>query len=153
MKEAPSENRGRLFEWGGGTEHTLKTCRLLLARGDHVHYPLASPIHGGGGPRKRWKGLASGDNASYSFLHHSGGTPFGGWRHHLCPGGKCVTGFSVAQGLPTNPVPLPPRFAVGRWVLGGVPHDFNGKRREAYFVPCIEESPAQPDKGGCGGPA
>jgi hypothetical protein len=40
-----------------------------------VHYPLASPIHGGGGPRKRWKGLASGDNASYSFLHHSGGPP------------------------------------------------------------------------------
>ena len=29
--------------------------------------------------------------------------------HHLCPGGKRVTGFSVAQGLPTNPVPLPPR--------------------------------------------
>ena len=59
-----------------------------------MHYPLASPIHGGGGPRKRWKGLASGDNASYSFLHHSGGTPFGGWCHHLCPGGKHVTGFS-----------------------------------------------------------
>ena len=59
-----------------------------------MHYPLASPIHGGGGPRKRWKGLVSGDNASYSFLHHSGGTPFGGWRHHLCPGGKHVTGFS-----------------------------------------------------------
>ena len=50
-----------------------------------MHYPLASPIHGGGGPRKRWKGLASGDNASYSFLHHSGGTPFGGWRYHLSP--------------------------------------------------------------------
>ena len=46
------------------------------------------------------------------------GHPFGGWRHHLCPGGKRVTGFSVAQGLPTNPVPLPPRFAVGLWVLG-----------------------------------
>ena len=40
-----------------------------------------------------------------------------------------------------------------RWVLGGVPHDFKGKRREAYSVPCIGESPAQPDKGGCGGPA
>ena len=40
--------------------------------------------------------------------------PFGGWRHHLCPGGKRVTGFSVAQGLPTNPVPLPPRYSVGR---------------------------------------
>ena len=43
--------------------------------------------------------------------------------------------------------PPSPRFAVGRWVLGGVPHDFNGKRREAYSVPCIGESPAQPDKG------
>ena len=69
-----------------------------------MHYPLASPIHGGGGPRKRWRGLASGDNASYSFLHHSGGTPFGGWRHHLCPGGKHVTGFSGRCCSPTNPV-------------------------------------------------
>ena len=41
-----------------------------------------------------------------------GQVPFGGWRHHLCPGGKRVTGFSVAQGLPTNPVPLPPQL---RW--------------------------------------
>ena len=32
------------------------------------------------------------------FLHHSGASPFGGWRHHLCPGGKRVTGFSVACG-------------------------------------------------------
>ena len=39
----------------------------------------------------------------------SGPSPFGALRHHLCPGGKRVTGFSVAQGLPTNPVPLPPR--------------------------------------------
>ena len=30
-------------------------------------------------------------------------------RHHLCHGVKRVTGFSVAPGLPTNPVPLPPR--------------------------------------------
>ena len=36
-----------------------------------------------------------------------GSAPFGGWRHHLRPSGKRVTGFSVAQGLPTNPVPLP----------------------------------------------
>ena len=76
-----------------------------------MHYPLASPIHGGGGPRKRWKGLASGDNASYSFLHHSGGSPFGGWRHHLCPcsGGTMGAGhFSqfargvAAKGKPYN---------------------------------------------------
>ena len=61
-----------------------------------MHYPLASPIHGGGGPRKRWKGLASGDNASYSFLHHSGGTPFGGWRHHLSPQESMSLDFRVA---------------------------------------------------------
>ena len=88
-----------------------------------MHYPLASPIHGGGGPRKRWKGLACGDNESNSFLHHSGGTPFGGWRHHFCPGGKRVTGFSVAQGLPTNPVPLPPQRSwghYGRWTLRSI---------------------------------
>ena len=30
-------------------------------------------------------------------------------RYHLCPGGKRVTGFSVALRLPTNSVPLPPR--------------------------------------------
>ena len=41
--------------------------------------------------------------------------PFGGWRHHLCPGGKRVTGFSVAQGLPTNPVPLPPQLYWGHY--------------------------------------
>ena len=39
-----------------------------------------------------------------------GSSPFGGWRHHLCHGVKRVTGFSVTQGLPTNPVPLPPLF-------------------------------------------
>ena len=38
--------------------------------------------------------------------------PFGGWRHQLRHGVKRVTGFSVAQGLPTNPVPLPPQL---RW--------------------------------------
>ena len=32
---------------------------------------------------------------------------------------------------------MAPRFAVGLWALGGVPHDFKGKRREAYSVPCI----------------
>ena len=111
-----------------------------------MHYSLASPIHGGGGPRKRWKGLASGDNASYSFLHHSGGTPFGGWRHHLCPGGKHVTGFSgrcasLQHGYhrltgfsgrccsPTNPVrwcnsssfaTLLKRGHYGRWTLRSI---------------------------------
>ena len=33
--------------------------------------------------------------------------PFDGWRYHFRPSGKRVTGFSVAQGLPANPVPLP----------------------------------------------
>ena len=115
-------------------------------RGTMCITPLASPIHGGGGPRKRWKGLASGDNASYSFLHHSGGTPFGGWRHHLCPGGKHVTGFSgrcasLQHGYhrltgfsgrccsPTNPVrwcnsssfaTLLKRGHYGRWTLRSI---------------------------------
>ena len=101
-----------------------------------MHYPLASPIHGGGGPRKRWKGLASGDNASYSFLHHSGGTPFGGWRHHLCPQESMSLDFRVAvlpystaitdsldsqvaaaplriQFAGVTPVPLPPQRSWG----------------------------------------
>ena len=35
------------------------------------------------------------------------------------PGGKRVTGFSVALWLPTNPVPLPPPAPLGSlWVLG-----------------------------------
>ena len=38
--------------------------------------------------------------------------PFGGWRHHLAP--------AKAGAL---------------WVLGNVPHDTKGKRREAYSVP------------------
>ena len=33
------------------------------------------------------------------------------------PEGKRVTGFSVAQGLPTNPVPLPPPIQGALWVL------------------------------------
>ncbi len=37
-----------------------------------------------------------------------GPAPFGADAPPL-PKGKRVTGFSVAQGLPTNPVPLPPR--------------------------------------------
>ena len=108
-----------------------------------MHYPLASPIHGGGGPRKRWKGLASGDNASYSFLHHSGGSPFGGWRHHLARWEAChwilsrlTAPYSTAitdsldsqvasaplriQFAGVTPVPLPPRFAGALWVLGSV---------------------------------
>ena len=115
MKKAPSENRGAFFwtrPLGVKVQMVQKVQRVqrvkeggfaanimgrqsrpalklaspcLQGEGDHVHYPLASPMDGGGGPRKRWKGLASGDNASYSFLHHSGGSPFGGWRHHLSP--------------------------------------------------------------------
>ena len=38
--------------------------------------------------------------------------PFGGWRHHLCPAGKHVTGFSGRDAPPTNPVPLLPQL---RW--------------------------------------
>ena len=44
-------------------------------------------------------------------LYHSGGCPLWWLAPPPCPGGKRVTGFSVAQGLPTNPVPLPPRCA------------------------------------------
>lgn len=43
--------------------------------------------------------------------------------------------------------PPSPRFAVGLWVLSSVPHDSAGKRRVAYSVPRMGESPAQPDKG------
>ena len=54
------------------------------------------------------------------------------------PGGKRVTGFSVAQGLPTNPVPLPPLFEGALWVLSIVPHDTTGKRKAVYSPPpCI----------------
>ena len=51
-----------------------------------------------------------------------GSAPFGGWRHHLCHGVKRVTGFSVAQGLPTNPVPLPPLFRghYGCWAMASI---------------------------------
>ena len=40
-----------------------------------------------------------------------GSAPFGGWRHHLSPVGKRVTGFSVAQGLPTA------RLSPTHWIL------------------------------------
>ena len=56
-------------------------------------------------------------------------------RHHLCHGVKRVTGFSVAQGLPTNPVPLPPLFEGALWVLSIVLHDTKGKRRAVYSAP------------------
>ena len=87
-------------------------------RGTMCITPLASPIHGGGGPRKRWKGLASGDNESYSFLHHSGGTPFGGWRHHLCPGGKHVTGFSGRLTAPYESSSFATPCSGALWTLG-----------------------------------
>jgi len=45
------------------------------------------------------------------------------------------------------PPPSPPASLVGLWVLSIVPHDTEGKRRAVYSVPCIGESPAQPDKG------
>ena len=90
-------------------------------------------------------------------------SPLGALRHHLRHGVKRVTGFSVAQGLPTNPVPLPPRCigraakgkrlygqagrltspdlhilcrmcTVGLWVLPNKPHDAAGHRR-AKFPP------------------
>ena len=44
-------------------------------------------------------------------------------RHHLCPGGKRVTEFSVACRLPMNPVPLPPRRSrghYGRWAFESI---------------------------------
>ena len=41
----------------------------------------------------KW-GMEAGNLCVILFSYHSGGTPFGGWRHHLCPGGKHVTGFS-----------------------------------------------------------
>ena len=54
-------------------------------------------------------------------LHSS--SPFGALRHHLRHGVKRVTGFSVAQELPTNLVPLPPRCAVGQQSAGNhLPH-------------------------------
>ena len=77
--------------------------------------------------------------------------PFGGWRHHLYPKGKHVTGFSVAfgslqhgyhrltgfsgrLGSPTNPVrwsdsssfATPVQGAL--WVLSSEPHDTIGRR-------------------------
>ena len=62
------------------------------------------------------------DEQYYDELVAYGGfPPFGALRHHLRHGVKRVTGFSVAQGLPTNPVPLPPRCAVGLWMLSNVP--------------------------------
>ena len=88
-REGSDGSEGAEGSEGEGGRQSRPALKLaspcLQGEGDHVHYPLASPIHGGGGPRKRWKGLASGDNASYSFLHHSGGTPFGGWRTTFPP--------------------------------------------------------------------
>ena len=49
----------------------------------------------------------------------SAAAPFGGWRHHLRHGVKRVTGFSVAQGLPTNPVTCFPVEEVRRSRIGG----------------------------------
>ena len=86
-----------------------------------MHYPLASPIHGGGGPRKRWKGLACGDNESYSSCTIPAAPPLVAGATTL-PGGKRVTGFSVALRLPTNPVPLPPPVQghYGRWAFRSI---------------------------------
>ena len=82
-----------------------------------MHYPLASPIHGGGGPRKRWKGLASGDNASYSFLHHSGGTPLWWLAPPPLPRWEACHWIFGSLRSPINPVPLPPRFTGALWTL------------------------------------
>ena len=88
-----------------------------------MHYPLASPIHGGGGPRKRWKGLASGDNESYSFLHHSGGTTFlVAGATTFAPVGSMSLDFRVAA-LPYKSssfaTPLK-RGHYGRWTLRSI---------------------------------
>ena len=69
-------------------------------------------------------------------------SPFGGWRHHLRPVGKRVTGFSVAQGLPMNPVPLPPRK---RWD-NKASRDYYLKGGTMHSTGCC--APAQRGKGG-----
>ena len=63
-------------------------------------------------------------------------SPFGGCATTL-PGGKRVTGFSVALRLPMNPVPLPPPVQGALWVLSIVAHISKGKHREVYSPPCI----------------
>ena len=67
--------------------------------------------------------------------------PFGGWRHHLRPSGKRVTGFSVAQGLPTNPVPLP-RPLRGGTMDAGQWHQFEfmaAAERKPYNLAALVE--------------
>ena len=142
-------------------------------RGTTCITPLASPIHGGGGPRKRWKGLASGDNASYSFLHHSGGTPLVAGATTFAPiqGALWVLDILVnlrveQQRKKNHTTGLRPWKCTPSAAFGGVSPgggDFSGAIPcgacgvnavlRFYSVPCIGESPAQPDKGGCGGPA
>ena len=40
------------------------------------------------------RGMEAGNSEPYAPCSIPAKPPFGGWRHHLCPGGKRVTGFS-----------------------------------------------------------
>ena len=79
-------------------------------------------------------------------------SPFGALRHHLARWEACHWILSRSR-APYESSSLATPLTGALWTLSSVPHDSAGKRREVYSVPRMGESPAQPDKGSCGGPA